>query len=514
MTARLRGRRLHYRPVSDVLVVSGVGAVVAVLMQTEFVGDVLPRSAHDLLTFAAAGTGAGSAVLALFASRVLDDRRMAWIAAALVLYCAVVLPWSTLEEAKTGGAQRSPMLLVYLAAMVLLVVSVRPPRVLGAWGGWAVAAAGAGLGFGTLGLPPGSGLQAFTEQFVPTVAVLIGWTAAAVAFAAEAFRARSTSWLRLGLGLVVLAVAQLYRVASGASAEQVNLAFDGLRLVGLVVLVVGLAQMVQEGVGRLQARNWEQQDEIASAAVHLERAQEIAAERDHEMRNGLAGLAGITHLLSGTSSEGEHEALRHAVLTELDRLQALVNAGGADVPGAALAVTRPIGPGYSVPQVLTDRATLRQTAAGPGAGRLELRMQVGVRAAGSPDTLAQILTNLLANCDRHAPGAPITISAHEHDGRVRIEVRDAGPGLPPETAGHVLERGVHDEQAGGQGYGLAISARLAQEAGGDLTIADAVGEAGCVATLTLPSVAEVTSTRPPVAEDGPPVVSSAASDNH
>jgi len=513
VVGRLLDARLHYRPVADVLVLGGMAAVLAVLLKTEVVRALLPPSANDLLTLAAAGAGAGSAILALFASRVLDDRRMAWIAAALVLYSGVVLPWSTTDAAKVGGAQRPSLLVVYLAALVLLVLSVRPPRPLGAWGGWVVAALGAASGFSVLALPPDSRWQVFAEQFVPSVAVLVGWTAVAVAFVVEGLRMRSTSWLRLGLGLVVLAVAHLYRVASESAPGQ-NPVFGGLRLVGLVVVVVGLAQMVKEGLGRLQARNWEQQDEISIAVLHLERAQEIAAERDHELRNGLASLAGITHLLSGSSAGGEHESLRHAVLTELDRLQALVSAGGAELPGAALTVTRPAGSGYSVPQVLMDRATLRQSSAVPGAGPLELHVQVGVRAAGSPDPLVQVLTNLLANCDRHAPGAPIAVSARERDGVVEVRVRDRGPGLPAGSADRVLERGVHDAQAGGQGYGLAICARLAEEAGGNLTVANATDGPGCVATLHLPAVADFPIGEPVVDEERPSVVSSTARGNH
>src|SRR6185312_15224943 len=109
---RLRTTRLHSRPVTDVLVLSGIGAVLVVLLGTAELRALLPRSAHELLTLAAAGVGAGSAVLALFASRLVDDRRPAWIAAALVLYSGVVLPWSTVAAAKVGGAQRPPMLLV------------------------------------------------------------------------------------------------------------------------------------------------------------------------------------------------------------------------------------------------------------------------------------------------------------------------------------------------------------------------------------------------------------------
>ncbi|MCO1658296.1 hypothetical protein [Pseudonocardia humida] len=145
------------------------------------------------------------------------------------------------------------------------------------------------------------------------------------------------------------AVARLYRVSADPASGAGDLAFDGLRLLGLVVVMIGLAQLVREGLGRLQVRNWEWQEEISTAVLHLERAQEIAADRDHELRNGLAGLTGIAHLLSGPSA-GEHESLRHAVLAELERLPALVDAGGVEVPGVVLDEASSAGSGYTVPR--------------------------------------------------------------------------------------------------------------------------------------------------------------------
>jgi two-component system, OmpR family, sensor kinase len=508
---RRRDPGLHHRPVADALALGGAGAVLAVLLGAEQARALLPPSAHELLTLAAAGIGVGSAVLAVLASRLLDDRRTAWIAAALVLYSAVVLPWSTLESARGDGPHRGPVLVVYLAALLLLVLSVRPPRALGSWGGWAIALAGAALGVLALLLPPSAALHEAAVAFVPTVAVLVGWTAAAVASAAAGLRARSAPRLRLGMGLVVLAVAQLHRVATGAAPGQ-DLAFDGLRLLGLGVVAVALFQLVGEGLGRLQSRHWEQEEEIATAALHLERAREIAAERDHELRNGLASLAGITTLL-GNRPDRELEPLRHAVLAELDRLLALVDAGGAGVPAPRAAAADADDAGYSVAQVLADRAALRTSAAVPGAGPLELRVEAGVRAAGSPDLLSQVLANLLANCDRHAPGAPITVSARRRGGSVVVRVRDRGPGLPPELAGSVLERGVRDDAGGGQGFGLAISARLVARAGGNLTVGNAPGAGGCLATVSLPAVTDSPPVRPIVDADRPSAVSSGSRDN-
>jgi two-component system OmpR family sensor kinase len=246
---------------------------------------------------------------------------------------------------------------------------------------------------------------------------------------------------------VVVAVAQLYRVSVGSATP--NLPFEGLRLVGLVAVLVGLGQLVTCGLRRLQTRNWDQQEELSAAVLHLERAREMSAERDHELRNGLAGLAGVTHLLSADLGEVDHEPLRQAVLRELGRMLALVD---GDRSGAQE---------YLVEQVLAERVELRRSAGAAGVGAVELRTERDLRVAGDPDVLAQVITNLLVNCDRHARGAPITVTAARRGPEVVVDVRDHGPGLPAGVSGEsLLERGARDAAAGGEGLGLHISAEL------------------------------------------------------
>ena len=66
------------------------------------------------------------------------------------------------------------------------------------------------------------------------------------------------------------------------------------------------------------------------------------------------------------------------------------------------------------------------------AGLVALRRDAGVTLSVAPDlqlrgdpaVLAQIVTNLLVNCARHAPGADVTVTARSGNGVVSIEVRD------------------------------------------------------------------------------------------
>jgi two-component system OmpR family sensor kinase len=459
----------------DVLVVAGLCGVTAVFLGSAVARATLPVGpTHQLLTLVAAAVGAGAAILAVVVSRLLDEPRASWVAAALVLYCVVVLPWTTVAPADLDLGQRAARLVLYLTALVLLAAALRPPRALGAWGGWAVLGAGGGVTIGVLVLPDPVSVSWLVEGPIATIGVLVGWTAAAVGFAAEGLRRQSAARLRLGLGLIVLAAAQLYRVAAAEPlTTTTNLSFAALRLVGLVIVLVALAQLVRAALHQLRADQWRQQEELAVAALHMERAGELAAERDHELRNGLAGLAGITHLLGTDSGDAEHERIRQAVLSELGRLHAILDRG--DAP--------PEAQPYLVEPVLTGLVSLRRASGAPVA----LHSEPGLCACCDSAVLAQVVTNLLANCDRHAPGAPITITAQRRGKTVAVEVRDEGPGLPPGREHAVLERGVRDESAGGTGLGLHISRQLVAREGGDLQLRTVDAPRGCLATITVPA---------------------------
>jgi signal transduction histidine kinase len=71
--------------------------------------------------------------------------------------------------------------------------------------------------------------------------------------------------------------------------------------------------------------------------------------------------------------------------------------------------------------------------------------------------------------------------------RVGVEVRDTGPGIPPDLHEKVFEEFFRVRDTGvsvgnGNGLGLAISRRIARLLGGDVTLADADG-GGAVFTL-------------------------------
>ena len=109
----------------------------------------------------------------------------------------------------------------------------------------------------------------------------------------------------------------------------------------------------------------------------------------------------------------------------------------------------------------------------------------------------QILINLIGNAIAYAPAAStVTITAMPaYEGRVVVTVADEGPGVTPEQAEVIFDKGERlgregdavrgGGKDGGSGLGLYISRRLARAMDGDLTVEAAPG-GGALFRLDLP----------------------------
>ena len=88
--------------------------------------------------------------------------------------------------------------------------------------------------------------------------------------------------------------------------------------------------------------------------------------------------------------------------------------------------------------------------------------------------LDQALSNLLANVGVHTPpGTAVSILGRIESGCVRIEVSDAGPGIPAASRDRVFGKFERMSDGGiGAGLGLAIARAATEAQGGMLRIED------------------------------------------
>jgi signal transduction histidine kinase len=119
---------------------------------------------------------------------------------------------------------------------------------------------------------------------------------------------------------------------------------------------------------------------------------------------------------------------------------------------------------------------------------------------GNRELVSQALANLVDNAIKYAaePGpdgangtvSEILVTAGTEGDRIKLAVRDGGPGIPASDRAHVVERFVRLEQSRtkpGSGLGLSLAAAVARLHGGELKLED--NAPGLKAILDLPRVA-------------------------
>lgn len=134
------------------------------------------------------------------------------------------------------------------------------------------------------------------------------------------------------------------------------------------------------------------------------------------------------------------------------------------------------------------------------AGDKSARTPGPVLVWGDRDRLSQVITNLLGNVTRHTPsGTPVEIAVGTLAGadgvatRAVVEVRDHGPGVPPEDAAKVFERFYRadtsrNRETGGSGLGLSIVSAILQRHGGTVQMLQTPG-GGATVRMEIPMAA-------------------------
>jgi K+-sensing histidine kinase KdpD len=98
--------------------------------------------------------------------------------------------------------------------------------------------------------------------------------------------------------------------------------------------------------------------------------------------------------------------------------------------------------------------------------------------------LNQLLSNLVSNAIKYAPGGKITVSAKVHGENIIVCVRDEGPGIDPNDAPFVFDRFYRAADAvkktKGAGLGLFLSKAIVEAHGGQIWIDPNQGKGACI----------------------------------
>ena len=222
------------------------------------------------------------------------------------------------------------------------------------------------------------------------------------------------------------------------------------------------------------------EERLAQQAA-LARLGQMAAVVAHEVRNPLAGIKGAMQILMARRPDGDPDRLiMRDVIARIDSLGALVN----DL--MVFARPHPPQPGTFPlrPLVLEAVDALRRD---PTASMLEVTVEgEDVMLTADPQLIRAALLNLLLNAAQAMDGrGRIAVNIARVGNHCTIEIRDSGPGVPPELHDRVFEPFFTTKARGG-GLGLPIARRTAELHGGTLTL-DAAETGGATFTMALPS---------------------------
>jgi signal transduction histidine kinase len=199
------------------------------------------------------------------------------------------------------------------------------------------------------------------------------------------------------------------------------------------------------------------------------RERRFVSDASHELRTPLAILKGELELAlrEGGDAASAHAAIASAA-EEADRvvqlaedLLVIARSDQGRLP-VRLAELRAADLVAAVSQRFARRATEHGV-------RLTVSAPVDLALVADQLRLEQAIGNLVDNALRYGDGS-VEIGAETRDGRVRLHVRDDGPGFPEDFLAGAFERFTRADGArgrGGAGLGLAIVQVIAEAHGGE-----------------------------------------------
>lgn len=204
----------------------------------------------------------------------------------------------------------------------------------------------------------------------------------------------------------------------------------------------------------------------------------LAAGVAHEVNTPLAVISTYAQMLARQVAGDEEKArLLEKITRQTFRASEIVNAllnFSRAVPGRLEEV--------DLNRLIRETLLLLEHQLEQAAIRVELELEEGLAPIqGDPGKLQQVFLNLFLNArDAMEGGGTLAIRSRSDGRRIRIEVRDNGPGIPPEHLHRIFDPFFTTKPPRrGTGLGLSISYGIVREHGGDIEVESRPGEGAC-----------------------------------
>lgn len=218
----------------------------------------------------------------------------------------------------------------------------------------------------------------------------------------------------------------------------------------------------------------------ARLTAMVERDREFNSDVSHELRTPLAVISSTTELLQGSPDLTDKlrerlKRIERASRQATELIEALLLLSRAERRGP----TR--GEMTDVAKVAADVIDSQRPQVRDKPVDIEL-IEGGSTTVNAPASVLSVaLTNIIGNAIKYTLEGRVTVQVEKG----RIDVIDTGPGIKPEDAERLFQRGVRGEGAGGSGagLGLAIVRRLCDLYGWDVSMRPRADANGAVASI-------------------------------
>jgi len=208
----------------------------------------------------------------------------------------------------------------------------------------------------------------------------------------------------------------------------------------------------------------------------------------HELNNPLQGVLGHLELMRANRSVPRDIRRQvQIVYREADRAAKIIR-NLLVFAGRRKVTRRPVNINAALARTLAMRADACRAANIEIVRRTDEKLP---KVQGDPLLLQQALLNIIMNAEQalaSAGGGKIMVRTSFSPSRnaVVVDIRDTGPGIPPDALPRIFEPFFSTKEVGkGTGLGLAITYGIVQEHGGHISAANPE-EGGAVFTLELP----------------------------
>ena len=247
-----------------------------------------------------------------------------------------------------------------------------------------------------------------------------------------------------------------------------NLLLSG---VGAIVLFVGVI---------IFWRQWIREEsyiEKLSRDEQLKRLGEMSAILGHEIRNPLASLKGHAQLLVEKLQSSDERTRNKAeiVVKEAVRIERLTQQILDFAKSGSLSL-----------MAVDPREILEEAVSEVGHDNVRLELPEECSPCMlDRDRLVQVVTNLLRNgIEASATGGRVQVQLRKGKDTIVFEIRDEGPGVNTDAAGHIFEP-FHTGRVHGTGLGLTVAKRIVEGHGGTIGVENHPG-GGAVFRVELP----------------------------